>query len=273
METRDANKGKKRKKTALFSILPGMALFLFLVATKKLCINPLIAVAYPVQGVDVSHYQGDIDWENLAGQDIDFAYIKATEGSRHVDEKFQENWTAAGQTELWLGAYHFFSFDSDAKSQAALFMDTVGDLSGKLAPVVDVEYYGDKRTHLPDRGQVVGQLREFLEILEGQYGVKPVIYTTRPVYGRYIKKEFDQYPLWIRNVYFPPDLEMGGRWEFWQYSDTAVMDGYSGDEKYIDRNVFLGGREKIEDFLVPNICEIKAAADRKEERAEDGWKK
>ena len=67
---------------------------------------------YPVRGVDVSHYQGTIDWPVLAAQDLDFAYIKATEGSSHTDEKFAENWEAAKDTGLRIGAYHFFSFDS-----------------------------------------------------------------------------------------------------------------------------------------------------------------
>ena len=66
---------------------------------------------YPIRGVDVSHYQGDIDWEVLSRQDIRFAYIKATEGSSHTDERFRENWDHAADTELKVGAYHFFSFD------------------------------------------------------------------------------------------------------------------------------------------------------------------
>lgn len=67
--------------------------------------------------------------------------------------------------------------------------------------------------------------------------VKPVIYTTYSVYYQYIKGGFKEYPLWIRNVYFPPDWHMKGEWTFWQYTDTAVMNGYAGNEKYIDRNM------------------------------------
>ena len=76
---------------------------------------------YPVRGVDVSHYQGTIDWPVLAAQDLDFAYIKATEGSSHTDEKFAENWEAAKDTGLRIGAYHFFSFDSPGESQLKHF--------------------------------------------------------------------------------------------------------------------------------------------------------
>ena len=99
---------------------------------------------YPVRGVDVSSYQGKIDWHELAGQDIDFAFIKATEGSTHLDEQFARNWRNAPKEKIMVGAYHFFSFDSSGDSQAEWFIQNVGSLSGKLAPVVDAEYYGKK---------------------------------------------------------------------------------------------------------------------------------
>ena len=83
-----------------------------LILRKEIKINPILAEGYEVHGVDVSHYQGTIDWDVLS-QDLDFAFIKATEGSTHVDDRFQDNWQAAEQTHLYLGAYHFFSFDSE----------------------------------------------------------------------------------------------------------------------------------------------------------------
>lgn len=232
--------------TVAFLLITGL-----LVLTKVIRITPLFAGRYPVHGVDVSHYQGEIDWEVLSGQDIRFAYIKATEGSRYVDQQFSRNWDQAGQTELLTGAYHFFSFDSSAQTQAELYIRTVGDLSGKLAPVVDVEYYGDKRAHPPDKDAVVAELTGLLQLLEAHYQIRPVIYTTYPFYDRYIAGSFDDYPLWIRNVYYPPDLDGKHPWVFWQYTDTAVMDGYQGDERYIDMDVFCGTEEELGTFLVP----------------------
>ncbi len=79
-----------------------------------------------------------------------------------------------------------------------------------------------------------------LTILEEYYGVKPIIYATLKTYNKYIKQEFDDYMLWIRNVYYSPNIDMKGKWKFWQYTDKAALNGYSGDEKYIDRNVFNG---------------------------------
>ena len=91
-------------------------------------INGISAGKYPVRGVDVSAYQGDIDWDILSSQNIQFAFIKATEGSDFVDEHFKENWEKARTTELKVGAYHFFSFESPGKTQAENFRQTRKDV-------------------------------------------------------------------------------------------------------------------------------------------------
>lgn len=221
-----------------------------LVLRKEIKINPIFAKGYEVQGVDVSHYQGAIDWEVLSQQNLDFAIIKATEGSTHVDERFLDNWQAAEQTHLALGAYHFFSFDSEGDKQAASYIDTVGNLNGKLAPVIDVEYYGNKRNNPPDRAEVVENLSAMLDALEQHYEIKPIIYTTYTVYNDYIKGEFEDYPLWVRSVYCPPTVLFGDKWCFWQYMDTAMLDGYAGDQKYIDVNVFRGTKQELEKLMI-----------------------
>ena len=87
-------------------------------------------------------------------------------------------------------------------------------------------------------------LRPLLERLEEYYGVKPIIYTTIPAYFRYVKSEFSDYPLWIRSVNFEPDLM---DWQFWQYCDHGKLDGYEGDEQYIDLNVYCGSRREFEE--------------------------
>ncbi len=243
---------KKKKRYALILMLAVLfAVFSgILLINKIIKINPFFARRYEMRGVDVSHYQGTIDWEKLAEQDLDFAFIKATEGSSYLDECFYDNWRAAGKTELYIGAYHFFSFDSEGRKQAEFFIDTVGNLEGKLPPVIDVEFYGDKAYNPPEKEEVVTQLGEMLSALEEHYQVKPIIYTTYTVYNEYIRGEFQEYPLWIRNVYYPPDVTLRGEWSFWQYMDTAVLAGYAGTEKYIDLNVFRGAKEELEMLLV-----------------------
>lgn len=205
---------------------------------------------YPVRGVDVSHYQGEIDWKILGNEDISFAYIKATEGSSHVDPRFAENWQKAGEageTGLRTGAYHFFSFDSSGEGQLSHFINTVPVEPGRLPPVVDFEFYGDKKVNPPEPGSVTEQLKILLVGLEAHYGVQPVIYATEEAWEMYIKGSFDKYPLWIRNVKTRPDTGLVP-WTFWQYSNRGRLKGYSGEEEYIDLNVFAGTRKQWEAF-------------------------
>ena len=245
----------KKKRSLIFLLQIAIAicflLFLFLVLSKKLSFKSFLISNDKLQGIDVSHYQGEIHWETIKEQGIAFAFIKATEGSSHVDRKFDENWKQAKEAGILVGAYHFFSFDSPAKTQARLFIKTVKELSGSLLPVIDIEYYGKKEKNPPNQKTVRKQLKQLLQILEEEYGIKPMIYTTYKVYHRYIEGEFEEYPLWIRNVYYPP-IDIKRQWAFWQYSDTGILDGYEGKEKYIDKNVFYGTKEQLMDYIVPN---------------------
>ena len=97
---------------------------------------------------------------------------------------------------------------------------------------------------------MIPRLRELLCALEEEYGVKPIIYTTNTVYNQYIRNGFEDYPLWIRNVYYPP-IDIGRQWTFWQYSDTGTLSGTYGEEKYIDLNVYRESIDELEKLLVP----------------------
>ncbi|MBD5551250.1 MAG: glycoside hydrolase family 25 protein [Lachnospiraceae bacterium] len=230
---------------ALFNII----LFGILVYQKKIIINHPSEAAYPIRGVDVSYYQGEIDWEILAGEDINFAFIKATEGSGHIDTKFEENWEQAGKTDLERGAYHFFSFESTGEAQAEHFISVVPKEEGMLCPVIDIEFYGNLFYNKPDVEKTRKELRSLLNALEAYYGVKPLIYATESSYSTYIRGAFDEYPLWIRNVYFSPNMGMPGKWTFWQYDSEAILEGYSGEEEHIDMNVFCGSEQEWIEFL------------------------
>lgn len=195
---------------------------------------------YPVRGVDVSHYQGQIDWTILSEQKIQFAFIKATEGSGSTDKRFKENWDNIGFTNMKRGAYHFFSFDSEGKTQAENYISVVPITDGMLPPVVDIEYYGNKEANPPDVDIVRKELDILLKMLEKHYSQKPILYTTMKVYYKYIDNYYDDYPLWIRNTYYKPFLFNRRKWLFWQYSDKEILKGYDGKEKHIDMNIFNG---------------------------------
>lgn len=210
--------------------------------------NDLRVGKYPVRGVDVSSYQGEIDWEVLSGQSIDFAFIKATEGSSYTDPRFQYNWEQAQQTSLQIGAYHFFSYDSAGATQAQNFISAVPELN-TLPPVVDIEFYGDYAKKPFIKEAVSPILNELLLTLEKQYGVKPILYATQKSYKLYLKDDYMDYPLWIRNILREPQLQEEQAWTFWQYSDRKRLGGYSGKERFIDLNVFNGTQEDFADWM------------------------
>ena len=201
-------------------------------------------------GVDISHYQANVDMNKLKEQNIKFVYIKATEGNTHKDKKFDKNWESAKKADLLSGAYHFFSYDSDGKSQAENFVKVVGsDIKGRLLPAVDVEYYGNKEQNPPNKEQVVKELKIFLEVLEKKYGVKPLIYTRSDIYDKYLQGEFDEYKKWISSLYTPLSWNYKDDWYIWQYLNRGELIGYNGGQKYIDLNV-LNKNKNINDLII-----------------------
>ena len=249
---RQTGRGRQYKKAA--AITSGVFAVLFIAAAALIYavyfgyfhVNGFFASGYPIRGVDVSHYQGEIDWNVLAAQDIQFAYIKATEGSVHTDERFAENYQEARRTDLRVGAYHFFSFDSAGITQAENFIQTVEAFDGMLPPVVDVEFYGNKEANPPKPEDVVPQLRDYLDAVEEAFGIRPVIYATYESWELYIKGQFEADPLWIRDIWNKPDTSV--MWTFWQYTNRGRLEGFLGVEPYVDLNVFSGTEEEWEQW-------------------------
>lgn len=228
------------------------AVLFALVWNGVILLNGLSADAYAVKGVDVSSYQGEIDWGILSSQGISFAFIKATEGSSFVDPNFAYNFEEAQKTALAVGAYHFFSYDSEGKTQAENFINTVAPFAGMLPPVIDLEFYGDKEKNPPARTEVEEQLKTMLTLLEQHYGQKPILYATEKSYALYLSDDYEEYDIWIRNVITRPRLSDDRAWTFWQYTNRDRLDGYNGKEKYIDVNVFNGSAEEYAAYLEKN---------------------
>lgn len=234
----------------LVAVIAFLAVFV-LAKTKTIFINKwFVNEKNSTIGVDVSSYQADIDMEKLKEQNIAFIYIKATEGSSSQDDRFAENWKNAEEAGLLSGAYHFFSYDSEGKTQAENFIKTVGkDIKGRLIPVVDLEYYGDKEKNPPVKEDVRRELKAYLSVIENEYGVKPMIYTRADIYQYYLKGEFDEYKKWISSLYTPLSLNYKDNWYIWQYYNRGVLEGYSGGEKYIDLNV-LNKDKSLDELIV-----------------------
>lgn len=239
---------KPKPKILIWTIASVLSVSLFAIALLLffgvIHLNNPRSADYPVRGVDLSSYQGTVDWDVLSAQNISFAFIKATEGSSLVDPRFQENWAAAAQTDLRIGAYHFFSFESSGEKQAELFCNTVDAVPGMLPPVIDVEFYGGFRSEKDiDVAAVKRELRVLVDILCAEYGMKPIIYAAESTYDAIVRDDFSDCDLWYRSVYsrIPSDVE----WTFWQYSNRHVLDGYEGRERYIDMNVFSGNHDEF----------------------------
>lgn len=195
-----------------------------------------------VHGVDVSRWQGDIDWQKLRRYGANFAYIKATDGGDHLDPKFHENWRGAAAAGIRRGAYHFFYWCRTAASQAEWFIRNVPKEKGALPPVIDVEWnHQSSCKKRPPRSDVLDKIRVFSERLEQHYGQRPIIYTAPDFYEDNLKGAFLDHPFWLRAVAEHPSKVYPGRdWVFWQYSGTGLSSAVKGN---IDLNVFAGDED------------------------------
>lgn len=211
-----------------------------------------------VHGVDVSRWQGNIDWAKLRSQGANFVYIKATDGGDHLDPMFRKNWRDAHRAGLKRGAYHFFYWCRTASEQAEWFIRNVPRVEGALPPVIDVEWNGESRCKKrPSRARVLEKMQVFMDRLEAHYGQRPVIYTAPDFYADNLKGAFLDYPFWLRSVAAHPSRRYPGRkWVFWQYSGSGLSHGVKGR---IDLNVFHGSEKEWRRWLGESA--LLAAAD------------
>ncbi len=198
-------------------------------------------------GIDVSSYQEEIDWKGLAEEGFSFAYIKASEGSSHVDPQFKEYWKKSRRAGLVTGAYHFLSFDTEGVSQAENFIDTVPKGLGlpffgrrTLPPAVDIEMYGDYETAPPTQEMLDDVLQPLLAALQDHYGRTPVLYTNPYLYEQYLAGKYDEYPIWISDPEMSESLPDGRDWTICQYTFEGSSPYVDEGAKDLDLNVFRG---------------------------------
>lgn len=210
--------------------------------------NIRIPKDYSIHGIDVSYYQGKIDWQKVKEMDEDevkigFAFIKATEGIMLVDRCFQRNWREAPKAGIICGAYHFFRPKKSGRWQAKFFLQTVDVERGDLPPVVDVEELNGVSP-----AKMRSELKEYVDYIEKKTGVKPIIYTGLSFYKDYLHGYFEDYPLWIAHYYKPKlKFKEKTKWHFWQHSDKAKVNGIS---YIVDFNVFNGDSTAFKSLLV-----------------------
>lgn len=206
-----------------------------------------IPCGYEVHGIDISHYQGNIDWEKLGTSretdfPLHFIFMKATEGGDHGDDTFRQNFANARAHGFIRGAYHFFTPRTDALKQADFFIRTVKLAQGDLPPVLDVELTGKK-----SKQDLQRNIKRWLVRVEAHYGVKPILYTSYKFKTRYLDDpQFDEYPYWIAH-YYVDSVKYEGKWHFWQHTDIGTVPGIGHD---VDLNVFNGSLDELRQLTI-----------------------
>ncbi len=179
-----------------------------------------------VYGLDVSHYQSQIDWNqvrNFQNHKISYVYIKATEGAYLNDSYYQKNIEDAHRMGIPVGSYHYFSTNISGRVQFEHFKNAVNKEKQDLVPMVDVE---GRRWASPS---LCANLHEFLDCCEAYYGVKPIIYTGVFFYNTYLAQQFKGYQFFIaRYSDYEPTLIDGQNWDLWQFTDKGSIQGISG---------------------------------------------
>ena len=204
--------------------------------------TPLLA-GYSVHGIDVSSYQGRINWPEVARNRVRFAFIKASEGTTLRDPRFVRNWREARAAGVLCGAYHYFQPNHDGLMQANLFAQTVPLAPGDLPPVLDVE-----AANFHDVAVLRREVARWLRLIEAHYGVRPILYSNHSFYKRHLAGHFDDYPLWLAHYEVERPALPPSKWIIWQHSDEAYVPGIRGA---VDFNVFQGNFESLQALRIP----------------------
>ena len=270
IKPKKARAGKKKKKIAkkweiptwLYYVLMGVIGVLFSAVFYYFFIRPYayrwkpcygmkaygicMPYGYQVHGIDISHYQGKIDWKMLTqtrqGQfPIHFVFMKSTEGGDFSDKNFVTNFDSAKTYGFIRGAYHFYNPKTDPIKQADFFINSVKLEAGDLPPVLDIEKKGR------DMKILQKDLKVWLRKVENHYGVKPIIYASYKFKTRYLNDSvFNSYPYWIAH-YYVESVKYEGDWKFWQHTDVGTLPGIS---EQVDLNIFNGSLSDLDSLLI-----------------------
>ncbi|MGO3164195.1 MAG: glycoside hydrolase family 25 protein [Sphingobacteriaceae bacterium] len=202
-----------------------------------------------VFGIDVSHYQGEILWDDVLTINeefpLDFVFIRASMGEDGQDRLFMENWKRVKERNKLRGAYHYFRPDEHPIKQADNFIKQVHLQPGDLPPVLDIEELPRNRSL--DSLRVA--LKRWLDRVEKHYGVRPVLYSGDSYFSDFLEQEFSDYPLWIANYNFWVERPKK-HWIFWQFSEQGTVHGITGS---VDLNLYVGDIVDLEKMCIPYL--------------------
>lgn len=192
-----------------------------------------IPVGFEGIGIDVSHHQGEIDWDKLFVKNfydtiIDFVYCKATEGNTHIDRQYKLNREKLNNLGIINGAYHFFISTDPPLPQAKHFLNHWKKRDIDLPPVLDVETEGFSDDDL------IAKMKIWLKEIEYQSGMRPIIYTSLNFYETKFQKDFLNYKFWIAAYSRKPNCINDERIIHWQFTETSKI---PGTNELVDVNV------------------------------------
>lgn len=189
-----------------------------------------------LHGIDVSHYQGRINWDAVAQEpNVHYVYIKATEGVKTVDDRYDFNFRECKRVGLKVGSYLFFRPHLSPKAQFELFCSVVDTKSQDLLPLIDAEAIKGVSNPV-----FQSRLLELCALFEKEYGSKPLIYTGRNFYNKHIhgNPRLLEYKYFIASYSLDePELHDNEDYLLWQYTATGRVSGIRGD---VDMSRFVG---------------------------------
>ncbi|MBY5951159.1 hypothetical protein KUV23_09265 [Algoriphagus marincola] len=201
-----------------------------------------------ILGVDISQYQGKIDFNKLSLQlqdrPVQFLVFRATMGHNGVDRRFFENWEASKNLPVAQGAYHYYRPNENSTRQAENYIKTVELKSGNLIPILDIE----KHSTIQSKDRLREGIKNWLNLVEAHFGVKPMIYTGDRFFWEVLHNQgFDQYPIWVANYNHILEPETKN-WVIWQFSEKGSIEGIG---ERIDLNILRGGRFQFHKLKMP----------------------
>ena len=187
-----------------------------------------------IHGIDISHYQGKVFWEHIGDNSkMAYVYIKASEGSDRIDDKYEQNIRLAHSYGLKVGSYHFFRPKSNLRTQLRNFMAQCRPGDQDLIPLIDVEVTGGLSANA-----FCDSLVTFLRMVTEAYHQRPIVYTGRNFYNKYLQHLLDDYPLMIASYTDEePYLADERDYIIWQYTGKGHINGING---YVDKSRFMG---------------------------------
>lgn len=208
------------------------------------------AHAMPIQGLDVSRYQGDIDFKKAREAGTRFVFIKSTEGGDYIDPSFRKNWQRARSAGVAPGAYHFVYWCRDAQEQVDWFLANLPDDPYALPPVLDLEWNNHSRScpNQPKPEKAFEMAMVMLDAMEAHTGKLPIIYTDINFHRDVLAGRNLPNTMWLRSTAAEPHKRYRSEmWTFWQFTQTGTMPGVAGE---VDRNAFYGSEDEWVHFLL-----------------------